>query len=479
MSSATSPAPKSLPASLRAREALFLYQPEAVQRIVDARQIAVFLKPGLGKTVITLTALADLGVQRTLVIAPAAVVERDVWGREARAWEHTRHLTVQALEGTAAQRRKALEQASSVETISYENAIWLSDQVELSSRYGAIVFDELSKLKHPGTARYRRLRARSMAIPIRIGLTGSPVGNHLLDIWAELFMVAGEKPLGPTYTGFRKSFFCPTGYDPRFSSWELKHPSCADLIHQYIKPFAFSLDAALAADKLPQVRASSVWIPLPASARKAEEELAGKCETILASGATLEALSASTLAGKVRQLASGAVYHEPVDARDPPGTKTWSHVHDAKLEVAREIVDEAQGEPILLFYWYQHELERLREWFPDAKSAKDPGVLDAWDRGEVELLLAHPGSVGHGLNLQSVSSTVLWFALPYSHELYEQGVGRLARPGQRAPWVTSIALLCGQADRAIYDRLEAKRRVQSGLMNAVRMSRIEDDPMFS
>ena len=451
---------------------MFSYQVEAVDRIKRQPQLALFLKPGLGKTAITLTALWDMGVQRTLIVAPASVVARNVWGKEAKAWGHLSELTTVPLVGSPRDRERLLAGSATCDVISYENLPWLLGTIDIEARYGAIVFDELSRLKHPGTSRYRKLRSGSMDIPIRIGLTGSPVGNHLLDIWAEMFMVAGDKPLGRTYTGFRRQYFCPTGYDPRFSNWDLKHPSYEAEIHERVKPYAFSLDPALAADKLPPVRASTVRVSLPASALEIESDLGAKCVAQLASGASLEVMGASAAAGKLRQIASGAVYIGD-------GSHTWEHVHGAKVDALVDLVEEQQGEPMLVFYHYQHELSRLLKALPTARAASAPGVLDAWDRGEIEVMLAHPQSVGHGLNLQSSGSTVVWFALPYSHELYEQGIGRLARPGQKAAWVTSVAILAGDFDESIYSLLETKRGVQDRLTQAVRLSRIEDDPMFS
>ena len=450
---------------------LCAYQEQAAALMAERKQMAALLKMGLGKTVITLTALADLGVGRALVFAPAPVVARDVWGREARAWEHTAKADVAALRGSPQARKMLLKnregrRGMAVEVCSYENALWLTDTVDLASRYQAIVFDELSKVKAPGTARFRRLRARSMEVPIRFGLTGSPVGNRLLDLWGEMFMVAGEKPLGGTYSGYRARYFVPEGRDPRFATWRLRDAAAAREIHERVAPYAFSLDEKLASQRLPEVRVSPVYLPMPSVGLELEKQLAAECTARLASGEELRAIGASALGMKVRQLCSGAVYLKP-------GEPEWSPVHDAKLEALHEILDEQQGEPVLVFYWFAHEAERILKAFPHARLATDQAALDAWDKREVPLLLAHPQSAGHGLNLQAGGSTVVWFALPWSHELWEQGNGRLARPGQQSPWVTAIPLLVGESDSAVYSILREKGETQRELMDSVRLPTVD------
>ena len=437
--------------------------------MADRKQMAALLKMGLGKTAITLTALADLGVERALVFAPAPVVARDVWGREARAWEHTRHLNVVSLTGSPAQRLNKLvgPRGGRIDVISYESAVWITDHADLPKLYDAIVFDELSKVKSPGTARFRRLRARSMEVPFRFGLTGSPVGNRLLDLWGEMFMVAGEKPLGSTYSGYRARYFVPEGRDPRFATWRLRDAAAAREIHERVRPYSFSLDEKLAAQRLPEVRVAPVHLAMPSVALELEKQLASECRARLESGEELRAIGASALGMKVRQLCSGAVYLQP-------GEPAWEKVHDAKIDALHEILDEQQGEPVLCFYWFQHEAERLLAAFPHARLATDQAALDAWDRREVPLLLAHPQSAGHGLNLQAGGSTVVWFALPWSHELWEQGNGRLARPGQQSPYVSAIPLLVGESDAAVYAVLQEKGATQSELMASVRLPDISD-----
>jgi SNF2 family DNA or RNA helicase len=476
---------------LRPRESLFDFQLQAIDLVTRLRRVAVFLKPGLGKTCITLTALIRIPeVQKVLVLAPAAVVERKVWTREAQAWEHLKHLDVLSINGTAKQRSSLLGEISFIDVVSYENFIWLSEQVDVAERYDALTMDELSKIKTPGTQRFKRLRHVADTIPVRIGLTGSPVGNHLLDLWGEVYQAIGSEPLGGTFTGFRNTYFCPVNPDvPReMMTYELKHPDFEQAIYDKIKPFAFSLDSSVVADRLPKVQFTPIELLLPKSVRKIEEDLEHDLKVELAGGVTLEALSKSTLGTKLRQIASGAVYYRdaekelraletgvPLDAK-----KDWVPIHDVKIQALREILEEQQGEPVLCVYWFQHELERLLAAFPKARLATDQKALDDWDARKVELLLAHPQSAGHGLNLQAGGSTICMFSNPWSFEMFEQIIARLARTGQLAKWVTVLVLLAGKADHDIWDVLQSKGQVQSKLMDAIRMEsfRLEDDPMF-
>jgi hypothetical protein len=449
---------------LRKRSQLFDFQQKAIALLAQKKQMGVFLKMGLGKTPITLTTLVDLGNPKTLVIAPANVVKRNVWGIEASAWEHTQQLRVQALVGTPTERRSLLAKQASIEVVSYELINWLTEEVNLEKRYRAIIFDELSKLKHPGTARFRRLRARAGNIPIRFGLTGSPVGNHLLDLWGEMFMVAGPKPLGPRFVDYRAAYFSPVGYNPKFCTWQLRHPTCEAAIHAKVKPWCVSLNAKLAAGWLPKLKVNPLVLELPENAKALERKLTLDCVVELGRGKTIEALGASALAGKLRQLASGAAY-------TTEGESAWAETHTVKIDMLREILDEQQGEPVLCFYWYKHELARLQKAFPEAREATDPMALLAWDRREVPLLLAHPQSAGHGLNLQLGGSTIVWFTLPWSHELWEQGNGRECRVGQLAPYVTAHVLLAGEMDLHVLDVLMEKGATQGALMSSVELGR--------
>ena len=462
---------------MRTSRDLMPHQRDAIQRNVSTREQANLLKMGLGKTAINLFSVLELQPRRTLVVAPAAVVERDVWGREAREWKELSRLRVNPLLGSMAQRRKKLERPADLDVVSYENISWLQgvlDEGKFDERWDCVIFDELSKVKAPGSQRFKKLRYHSMDVPIRFGLTGSPVGNHLLDLWGEMFMVAGEKPLGSSFSRFKGEWFAPTNpWRPELGTWEPREGAEAHIIER-IKPYAFSLSEKLAAGILPEVRPNPLDLELPASVRGLEDKLWQECKAELPSGLDLVALNASTKAMKARQLAAGAVYFDPLDETQ------WEVLHDVKLRALAEVLDEQQGEPVICFYWFKHDLARIKERFPYAKEASG-AILDAWDRREVPLLLLHPGSTAHGLNLQRGGSSVVWFTLPYSHELWEQGNGRLARPGQEAPHVVATVLLAGEGDHAVFELLCRKGSTQSRVMAGVELSSTESllaDPCF-
>jgi len=445
---------------LRDRSDLFAYQRQAVAEMVIARQLACFLEPGWGKTIITLTALSDLICSRVLVLAPAMVVETNVWGKEAVRWRHLRGVTIRPILGTADQRDAVLQRSitkneMTLDVISYENFVWLTEAIDLA-KYDAIVIDELSKMKHPGTVRFRRFRNRAMKIPIRFGLTGSPVGNKLEDIWGEMFAVCGEKPLGPSKTAFLMQHFNQYPITRQIAGWRPR-PTTAKEIQARIKPYSFTLSPQ-DAPVMPELRVNTIETPMPERARLLSEELAHEMRVELENGVTLAALPDSSLAMKIRQITGGAVH---------TGGGKWVAVHEGKLDAVQNIVDELQGEPAILFYWYTHELERLVARF-GAVNVQDRDAVERWNRREIPLLVAHPQSAGHGLNLQHGGHNAIWFSLPWSLEMWQQSNGRLVRHGQKSPVVVAHVPLAGPSDRVVLEALTRKDSIQTALMEAVR-----------
>lgn len=476
---------------LRPETDLKVYQLLAADKVVRSKQVALLLRPGAGKTAATLTALKKLQAWPALVVAPARVVDANVWGEEALLWEHLEHLEIVPLTGTPSQRTDLLrDMQAHVEVVSYENLFWLTETVDLSKRYRAVVFDELSKMKHPGTKRFRRMRAAAKRISVRVGLTGTPVGNHLLDLWGEMFMVAGEEPLGPRFTDFRSKYFETVDYQERV--WKLKCcPRCAQNdgkkrtcvdprpwlgcechqkaireLQEAVRPYTFALAKSEKSTlAIPPVAVNRVVVPVPRGARQAMSDLRSKLVAELPNGFTLEALNSSEVAQKLRQMAGGAVYTEKDSAK-------WAPVHNAKLEALDDLLDELQGEPVLLFYWYQHEKERLVAHLK--QRGRPTGFADEesdrrkWDAGKLEVLLAHPQSASFGLNLQEGGHTLVWYTLPFSHELWVQGCGRLARTGQRAPEVPAHVLSCGETDADTFGLLDLKREQEDALVEGLR-----------
>lgn len=447
---------------MRPRSALKAYQRTTAEALLAKPELAVLLPVGYGKTAAVLTALVERDEWPALVVAPKRVAAK-VWKAEAAEWEHTKNLVVTALGGGESRREKLLLD-SHIETISYEALVGqapdprnpekrvftgLTDEVRLEKRYRTIVFDELSKVKDPGTRRFRRLRAHAEEIPYRIGLTGTPVGNHLLDLWGELFMVAGGKPLGGTFSAYRSRYFAAEDYFQR--DWQVKGPEQEREIHARAAPFCFMLPPQPEVE-IPPVQVNRLQVEMPEKVRRLSKELEKELFTTLESGAELEALSRSTVAGKLRQFAGGAVY---LDA-----TK-WEALHTEKLDALEDVVDELQGEPLLVFYHYKHEAERIRARLGKrVVSIEERDSIERWNARKIEVLLVHPQSAGHGLNLQHGGSTIFWYTLPWSHELWVQANGRLARTGQKASQVMAHVPICGPVDQYVLEALGGKGDVE-------------------
>lgn len=452
---------------MRPRSALYSYQVAAAKLKYDKHRIANFLEPGYGKSAATLTAIHDLGRPRTLVLAPARVADT-VWHAEAREWEHLRDMLVLPATGDREQRLACIHSSAQVITLSYENFPWLLDTIDVRKRFECIVFDELSRMKNVNTVKFRRFRGAVRDIPYRFGLTGTPVGNHLIDLWGEMYMVAGDAPLGPTKGEYVSRYFAPAAtVNGRVVSWK-PHAYAQREIETRIKPFAFTL-APGDAPPMPEARLHSINVELPEDAQRMSVELANELTTKLESGTDLTTFSSSAAAIKVRQLASGAVYTTPPTVLgEPTGPKKWEVVHGRKIEALEELIGELQGQPLLVFYWFQHERDRILAAFQGrAKELDSATRIEQWNRGQIEVLLAHPASAGHGLNLQRGGHHICWFTLPWSLELFKQANGRLVRQGQRSPYVMLHLLLAGRSDEKVLDVLWKKSAVEDQLLAAM------------
>jgi len=433
----------------------------ALAEILDRKQLALFLTIGSGKTAIALTAIKMIRPRRTLVLGTLKIVE-EVWIPEAQKWDHLQgmdqHMTL--LRGSPAQRLALLRGPGRIQLLNYELLPWLMDKVKLNQYYDMIVFDELSKVKAPGTKRFRRMRHQLDGIRYRLGLTGTPAGNSLLDLWSELYSIDGGRSLGDSYTLYRSRYFFPVDADSR--SWKPMRGAQA-LIQEQIKPSCLSLPET--PNIKPRVIYNSIPVTMPPSAvatyHKVEKELRAE----LVNGHAIEALTAGAASNKLRQILAGAAYTE---AKVPGRPQRWDRVHPAKLDRLAELVEEQQGEPVLVFVWYRFEVDMIKERIPGA------GELDVkrWNAGEQAVAVAHPASAGHGLNLQEGGNTIVFFSLPWSGELFEQACGRLVRPGQRKPYVVINSLVVpGTMDTVVMAALQAKKDVQQAIIDAVRNDR--------
>jgi SNF2 family DNA or RNA helicase len=436
----------------------------ATARILEQPAVGLFLEMGLGKSVIALTAIAELmhdrlEVQRTLVIAPLRVAQ-DTWSRECEKWDHLQYLKLAKILGTRQQREAALGQKADIWVINRENVDWLVEYLGRSWPFDMVVIDELSSFKSSKANRFRALRRVRPLISRIVGLTGTPAPNGLMDLWPELYLLDRGERLGKTITGYRQQYFVP-GRRNRTTifDWDPK-PGSAEIIQQKISDICVSMSAA---DwlQLPDRIDRTIPVQLSEKAKAAYDTL--ERELVLDLGESeIVALTAATLANKLLQAAGGGVYDCNGGAQV---------VHDCKLDVLEELVEAANGQPVLVYYAYKHELTRIQKRLGGRKLESSQDIND-WNAGRIPLLLAHPASAGHGLNLQDGGHHIIWFGLTWSLELYQQANARLHRQGQRYPVIVHHLIAEGTIDEQVMKVLECKAEGQNGLMEAVK-ARIE------
>lgn len=447
-----------------------VYQDYARQRILDTNFIALLLEMGLGKTVTTLTAIDQLlndyfDACKVLVIAPLRVAE-DTWAREVEKWDHLQHLRISKVLGSAAVRRKALREDADIYVINRENVEWLVSEYGSKWPFDTVVIDELSSFKNSNSKRFRALRRVRPMMKRVIGLTGTPAPNSLMDLWPQMYLIDQGERLGKTITGFRDKYFIP-GARSGHVVYEWKEKQEAEnRIYEAISDIAVSMKAE---DWLELPERIDRTIPVSLSPKAREQYKKLEKELLLPfMDADVVASTAAVLSNKLLQMASGAVYDED------KGVKL---IHDAKLDALEDIVEAANGKPVMVFYNFKHSLSRIQERFPQARilrKGKDGNEdIRAWNNDEIPLLLVHPKSAGHGLNLQESSCrTVVWFDQIWSLEEDQQANARVYRQGVRHNIVVIRLMAEGTMDEDAVSALERKAAGQDALMDAVK-ARIE------
>lgn len=383
----------------------------------------------------------------------------DTWPEEIEKWEHLSDLDYAVAVGSAAKRDAALKQQAFITIINRENTKWLVD------RYGkkrwpfdCIVIDELSSFKSSKSQRFRALKRIRPFVRRVIGLTGTPAANGYLDLWAEAYLLDGGQALGRTLTGYRDQYFTPGRRNGMvIYDWDLR-PGAREQIHRRLEPITVSMKAEDYLD-LPEMQTIEKTVGLSDAAlmkyRQMERDLLLEVD-----GETIDAVNAAALTTKLLQISSGAVYDE--DGRVVP-------LHDEKLEALDELVEAAGGENLLVFYAYRHELDRLKARYPQAVDIKEPDAIRGWKAGEIRMLLAHPASAGHGLNLQSGGHIAIWYSLTTSLELYQQACKRLHRQGQDKPVINYLLLSKDTYDEVVYhDILQSKEKEQNAVLTALK-----------
>lgn len=441
------------------------YQRYCINRLIAEPALGLFLDMGLGKTVITLTAINDLrynrfAVRRALVIAPKKVAE-DTWTREAGKWDHLKLLRVVPALGSLKKRIRALNSPGDVYVVSRDNVQWLVDYYRNDWPFDMVVIDELSSFKNPQAKRFKSLCLVKSHIRRICGLTGTPAPNGLVDLWSQVYLLDGGERLGKRIGAYREMYFTPASRNREVVFSYEPLPGAEERIQERIQDICISLSAKDYLE-LPERIDNVVHVALNPRARKAYEQF--EREMLLEiDESTLDAGSAAVLSGKLLQFCNGAVYD---------GEKKAVEVHGEKLEALREIVEAAQRRPVLVFYNFQHDRERIRKSLGNAGLAieelKGPEAITRWNNREIPVLLAHPASAAYGLNLQAGGNTIVWFGLNWSLELYQQANARLHRQGQKENVIVHhLVVDCG-ADALVMEALQSKRATQDSLLEALK-----------
>lgn len=454
------------------------YQRYAVRHIMEHTHCALLLDMGLGKTVSTLTAIdrliyEDLAVSRVLVVAPKRVVET-VWPEEPGQWQHLRHLRVAVASGTAAQRKAALASSAEIVAISRDNIAWLCGLYGGSAiPFDMVVLDELSSFKNPRSQRFKALRKVQPSISRIVGLTGTPAPNGLIDLWSQIWLLDRGERLGRTLTDYRGRYFTPGARNGHIVYNYKLRKSGEEQIYDRIGDICISMKSEDYLD-LPERRSHTIPVQLSAKEKRQYEDFEAQQVLQLLDAEEVTAVNAAALSGKLLQFAGGAVYGEDWLQMPNSGPRKVHDVHSAKIEALKELVEEANGKPVLIAWGFKHERDRITKALKayNPINLTDKGAIAKWDRGEVQVMLTHPASGGHGLNLQRGGNTLIWYGLNWSLELYQQLNKRLHRQGQTSVVNTYHLVANGTIDEDVIASLKRKDTNQEGLMSAVK-ARIE------
>ncbi len=449
------------------------YNPHSYQQyatdFIEVNPIScLLLDMGLGKTSITLTALNNLlfdsfETHKVLVIAPLRVA-RDTWPDELSKWEHLNGLRYSVVVGTEAERKAALLRQADIYIINRENIQWLVENSRLPFDYDTVVIDELSSFKNHQSKRFRALMKARPRVRRIIGLTGTPTGNGLMDLWAEFRLLDMGKRLGRFIGQYRNEYFIPDKRNGQVIFSYKPLPDAERQIYSKISDITISMKSTDHL-KMPKLINAEYMVSLSVSERKRYDELKRDLVLQLPDG-DITAANAASLSGKLCQMANGAVYSD---------TNEILSIHDRKLDALEDLIESANGKPVLVAYWFRHDLERISGRFHKLhipfSRLDTANSIKQWNNCELPVALIHPASAGHGLNLQSGGSTLIWFGLTWSLELYQQTVARLWRQGQTEKTVVVQHIITKDTiDERILKALKEKDNTQSALINAVRAS---------
>lgn len=435
------------------------YQKYAIEYIKSHPITALFLDMGLGKTVTTLTAIHDLmydtfKVRRVLVVAPLRVA-RDTWPEEIRKWDHLKDLTYSVVVGIVAERRRALQKEADIYIVNRENLAWLYQNSRLD--FDMVVLDELSSFKNAKSKRFKAMKAMRPEVKRIVGLTGTPSGNGLMDLWAEFRLLDMGERLGQYISQYRSLYFKPDKRNGMVVFSYKPLPGAEEVIYHQIADITVSMKANDYLE-MPELVSVAKEVTLSEKEKKRYDELK-KSLVLELPGGEVTAANAASLTMKLSQMANGAIY---TDDKNVVG------IHNRKLDALEDLVESANGQPVLVAYWFKHDKDRIQKRM-EARELKEPQDFADWNAGKISVALIHPASAGHGLNLQQGGSILIWFGLTWSLELYQQTNARLWRQGQQSRTVIIQHIVAkGTIDERILKVLEHKDGTQAALIDAVK-----------
>jgi SNF2 family DNA or RNA helicase len=442
------------------------YQIIAMDWIRERPYAGLFLDMGMGKTAVALTVANELlydsfDVRKVLVIAPKKVAE-DTWSRETAKWDHLRHLRISKVLGSREQRLVELAREADIYVINRENVVWLVETLGAEWNFDMVIVDELSSFKNHRAKRFRALRKVRPLIKRVVGLTGTPVPNGYMDLWAEVYLLDRGERLGRTITQYRNQYFYSVML-PGFQIYKLR-AGAEEQINAAVADICLSMKAK---DYLKLREPLRIDVPVVLSNREMGRYKTMERDAVLAvMDHEIVGINAAAVTTKLLQMANGAVYDDRGQV---------AHIHDQKLERLAELVEGANGRPVLVFYSFKHDRDRIKQHLKiEVRELQTPQDIEDWNAGKIPILLAHPASCGHGLNLQGGGNIIIWFGLPWSLELYQQANARLHRQGQAEGVVIYHLIAEGTVDEEVLRALQGKGRTQEEFLEAIK-ARIREE----
>lgn len=449
----------------------YSYQNFCISKIVARPAVGLFLACGLGKTVITLTALQDMlsiygTVAKPLIIAPKRVAVT-TWTTEREKWEHLKNLSISLISGTPVQRIKALQTKTDIYVMGRDNVKWLVDYLGKDWDFDTVVIDESSSFKNSQSQRFKALKKVRGKIKRLVELTGTPASNGLEDLWAQMYLLDMGQRLGRTLSAYRQQYFVPGRRNRNIIYEYIPKEGSLEAIKDKISDICISLtvdDCLQAGVNLPDMIVKDIPVLLSKGTKQTYNKLEKKM-LLEVDGGTITAQNAAVLTGKLLQLCNGAMYVESPD-------REFIEIHDDKISALLELLEQLEGENVLVFYNYAHDMERLLAALKDSsrivKMLDGADTIEEWNAGKIDVLLAQPASCGYGLNLQQGGRYIIWFGLPWSLEEYEQANARLHRQGQKDTVIVYRLAVQGGMDESVLKALDNKDKTQTALIEALR-----------